>query len=70
MEHNAAVKAPRPAIHPAAAHCSSSVRLHHTDGPLLCHEISFARVLLHAVYWSVCVCVRHTTVAGDSDKNV
>lgn len=58
MEHNAAVKAPRPAIHPAAARCSSSVRLRHTDGPLLCHEISFVRVLLYAVH--ECVCETHS----------
>ncbi|KAI9543383.1 hypothetical protein NQZ68_012032 [Dissostichus eleginoides] len=39
MEHNASVTAPHPAIHPAPPHPGSS-RLCHTDGPLLCHEMS------------------------------
>lgn len=49
MKHNATVTSPHTAIHPAAVHLSSS-RLCHTDGPLLCHEMSSACACARVLY--------------------
>lgn len=71
MEHNATATAPHTAIHPAGVHLSSS-RLCHTDGPLLCHEMSSVCACARVPYriFCVCMCFWCTAVAGEGDDNV
>lgn len=61
MEHNSTVPAAHTAIHPATVHRRNS-RLRHTDGPLLCHEISSVSACGWVLYvLCVHVCVTHSS---------